>query len=113
MNKEFKQRKQRLYDRVIEVMLTNTEARESNAAVVKATQINMVNGRADNGKMKADIINDYFNLIEAEKLPGWESITRERRYAVANNPQLAGSKEAVNERLEEYDNNYQRAIRGL
>lgn len=62
--------------------------------------------------IRADkLFADY--LIDAENLPGWESISRERRYIVANNPHLAGSKEAVNERLEEYDNNYQRAIRGL
>lgn len=113
MDKTFKKRKERLYDRVVEVLLKDPGAREGNAEIVRATQLDFVTGRAANGKLKADIINDYFELIKSDNLPAWESISRERRYAVANNPNLAGTKDAIEERLQEYDNNYQRAIRGL
>lgn len=103
MTEEFKDRKQRLYDYVVEILTDDVEARESNANIVRAVYRSKVSGS------KRDLVDAFFEMIEQEKLPAWESITRERRYATQNNPELKGSEEAEAKRQQEFDNQYERA----
>lgn len=102
---EFMKRKQTLYEYVVEILQEDEEARESNTNIVRAVYRSKVTGA------KRDIVDAFFDLIEREKLPSWESITRERRYASQNNPELRGSEDAQARRQAEFDNHYERARR--
>lgn len=100
---EFRNRKQTLYEYVVEILKEDKDSRESNTNIVRAVYRSKVSGS------KRALVDAFFDMIEAEHLPAWESITRERRYATQNNPDLKGSAEAEERRQYEFDNHYMRA----